>query len=127
VLLHLQRQRHHLPGKIAHPLRTSVGPTALVVELARILIQPPRASLSVLSQVLIGVLLQKEPLYIQGVDAPDEAASSCFMAAGIYTLFVIGTAACIWKNEKRQRDLSGVMDGNETIGIKDSFEGGYGR
>ena len=88
---------------------------------------PHTAFLFVLSQVLIGTLLKTEPLYIQNVDDPTEAASNCFMAAGIYSLFVVCTTICIMKSDRRQRDLSGVMDGNETIGIKDNFGGSYGR
>ena len=57
--------------------------------------------------MLIGILLKTEPLYIQDVDDPTEAASNCFMAAGIYSLFVLGTSLCILKSDRRQRDLSG--------------------
>lgn len=78
--------------------------------------------------VLIGILLKTEPLYIQDVDDPSEAASNCFMAAGIYALFVVGTSMCILKKDTRRRDLSVMEHGTEAIGItKERSGGSYGR
>uniref|UniRef100_A0A7S3JPM2 Uncharacterized protein n=1 Tax=Aureoumbra lagunensis TaxID=44058 RepID=A0A7S3JPM2_9STRA len=47
------------------------------------------SSTGVVFLILIGIILQKEPLYVRDIDQPKKAASQCFGAAGIYIACIV--------------------------------------
>ena len=72
------------------------------------------------------------------VEDPAEAADNCFVAAGIYALFVVGTSICIMRSNKVARDqhrensasgseMSGFASSVATSTSLSSRGGGYGR
>lgn len=59
-----------------------------------------------------------------------KSADDCFIAAGIYAAFVVGTSLCIVRNNKRRRDERMELDwasGKEAAGIAGVRSVGYGR
>jgi hypothetical protein len=90
-----------------------------------------RPCLVLLFQIIVGILLKAEPLYIQGVNDPSAAAQDCFVGAGIYAFFVVATSLLILRNKKlsgeAQRETYGDAAERTGIANQSRFGGGYGR
>mmetsp|Transcript_13014 Transcript_13014/g.40115 ORF Transcript_13014/g.40115 Transcript_13014/m.40115 type:complete len:104 (-) Transcript_13014:41-352(-) len=69
----------------------------------------PFASSGVIFLAFIGTLLNKQPLYVIGVDKPSEAAKQCFAAAWMYiTIVILSVVTLAWdKLQQRDRPKSG--------------------